>query len=139
MNLAEVYPWLKALHIAAALVFVSGVLAVAIFLRSLPKDNPRLAAHVRSIRRWDRLVTTPAMLLVWRLGLTLALTGHWFAAGWLQVKLVLVIILSGLHGVQSGRLRRVGGGTRVQPSYVIVLIVGCSVGIAVLAIVKPWG
>lgn len=138
MSLDTLYPWLKALHVAAAFAFVGGVLAVSVFLQAMPANSPLVAPIARGVRRWDQVVTTPAMLLVWGLGLTLATAGHWFAAGWLQAKLVLVVILSGLHGVQSGRLRRVAGGVAIQPSYAAMLVIGGIVGIAVLAVVKPW-
>lgn len=138
MSLGELHPWLKALHVAAAFAFIGGVLAVSVFLRAVPADNPLVAPIAQGVRRWDQAVTTPAMLLVWGFGLTLATAGHLFAAGWLQAKLVLVMILSGLHGVQSGRLRRVASGAPTKPSYVTTLVIGCVVGIAVLAVVKPW-
>ena len=55
---------------------------------------------VSAVRAWDQWLTTPAMLLVWGLGLTLALSQGWFFSHWLQVKLVFVLALSALHGVQ---------------------------------------
>ena len=137
MNLDDLYPWLKALHVAAALTFVAGVVAVAVFLRAAP-DDPSSATVARGFRRWDAAVTTPAMLLVWALGLTLATTAHWFAAGWLQAKLILVLFLSGLHGVQSGRLRRRAGGLPGGLSSAAAPVaIACVVGIAILAVVKP--
>ena len=44
------------------------------------------------------------MIATWLLGLWLAWHGPdsrygWFASGWLQVKLVLVLVLSGVHGM----------------------------------------
>jgi len=74
------YAWVKALHVAAAITFVAGVLSVALFLAAPP---PGHAETARALHRWDRKVTTPAMLLVWALGLTLALMGGWFPDGWL--------------------------------------------------------
>lgn len=139
MSLDAIYPWLKALHVAAALTFVGGVMAVSVFLRAAPPDDPFVAPIARGVRRWDQMVTTPAMLLVWGFGLTLAMAGHWFAAGWLQAKFVLVVILSGLHGVQSGRLRRAARGAHTQRSYVAMVVVGCAVGIALVAVAKPRG
>lgn len=138
MSLGEIYPWLKAVHVAAALAFVGGVLAVSVFLRAAcDGDFPR-KQMARRVRRWDRMVTTPAMLLVWGLGLTLATTGQWFAAGWLQAKFALVLALSSLHGVQSGRLRRLAGGAAGRPMPTAVIAIACTVGIAILAVVKPW-
>lgn len=138
MSLAELYPWLKALHVAAALAFVGGTLAVSLFLAAVPEGDPGAASMARGIRGWDQAVTTPAMLLVWALGLTLAMTGHWFAEGWLQAKLVFVLVLSGLHGVQSGRLRRLAGGAVIPPLRTAPFAIGCAIVIALLAVAKPF-
>lgn len=138
MSLADVYPWLKALHVAAALAFVGGVLAVSVLLQALPADGAGSAPVARAVRRWDQAVTTPAMLLVWALGLTLATASHAFADGWLQAKLALVLALSGLHGVQSGRLRRLAGGGPRPSSPMAPLVIAFAAAIAVLAVAKPF-
>ncbi len=81
------------------------------------------------------------MLVVWALGLTLALRGGWFASVWLPVKLVFVVALSGVHGVQSGTLRRLAGGSIApfQPlRFAGPLVIAFTVAIAVLAVVKPF-
>ena len=54
-------------------------------------------------RRLLRAIINPAMIATWVLGLWLAWLGPdshygWFASGWLQAKLVLVLALSALHG-----------------------------------------
>lgn len=138
MSFVELYPWLKALHVAAALIFVGGVLTVSVFLAAASTDASSFATIALGVRRWDQIVTTPAMLVVWTLGLSLAMTGHWLAAGWLQAKLLFVLVLSGLHGVQSGRLRRLAGGGTLQPSRTAPLVIGCAVIIALLAVAKPF-
>jgi len=78
--------------------------------------------------------------MVWALGIVLALQGGWFASLWLQAKLAFVVVLSAVHGVQSGALRRLAGGSalpvqglRFSGRLTIVL----TAGIAILAIVKP--
>ncbi|WP_454254012.1 CopD family protein [Pseudomonas sp. Marseille-Q7302] len=136
MSLAELYLWFKALHIAAALMFVGGVLALTIVLDAI-RIAPGTVAIAR-VRRWDRAVTTPAMLLVWVLGFMLAMTAHWLADHWLQAKLVLVVILSGLHGVQSGRLRRAENQTSGASRSLAPIVLAIAIMIAVLAVLKPW-
>ena len=137
------YLWLKALHVAAAITFVGGVLANAALLpllaegESVSRDRQQL---VRGLRDWHRLVTTPAMVVVWALGLGLALRGGWFPFLWLEAKLVLVVVLSAVHGVQSGTLRRLAGGSAPRLGrmrYGGVVIVGLATAIAILVVVKP--
>src|SRR5271166_2125910 len=55
-------------------------------------------------RRLLRGIINPAMIATWVLGLWLAWLGPdshygWFASGWLQAKLALVVLLSILHGL----------------------------------------
>ena len=139
MNLGEIYPWLKGLHVASAVIFVGGVLATSAILAAVG-PAPRTEAVrscARAVGRWDRRITTPAMLLVWGLGLALGLTGHHLGSAWLQAKLVFVVVLSGLHGVQSGRLRRLMGDAAVSPTRSSPILIACILAIAVLAVVKP--
>ncbi len=138
MSVADLYPWLKALHVAAALIFVGGVFAAAVFLAAAAREAAIGPSLVQTVRRWDRVVTTPAMMLVWVLGLTLASAGGWLAAGWLWAKLILVILLSGVHGVQSGWLRRLARDAVAPPPFLTALIFGCVIGIAILAVAKPF-
>ena len=128
------YIWLKAFHVAAAITFVGGVLGAAVFLAAARPG----CAEAGAVHRWDRKVTTPAMLLAWALGLTLALMGGWFRGGWLFAKLAFVVALSGTHGMQSAKLRRLAGGVAAGRSPRLApLVVGSVVAIAVLVIVKP--
>ncbi len=132
----NLYTWLKALHVDAAITFVAGVLSAALFLAAPP---PGYTETVRAIHQWDRTVTTPAMLLIWALGLTLALMGGWSRDGWLSAKLVFVVALSGVHGMQSAKLRRLAGGVAAAslPRLIAPLVVGSAVAIAILVVVKP--
>jgi uncharacterized membrane protein len=111
------YLLLKAGHVAAVLVWIGGMLAAAL----------------APVPRWDRLVTTPAMLLAFAFGLALATTGGWFPQAWLIGKLAVVLALAALHGVLSGRLRR----GLAPPRYAAPLIVVAAAVIALLAVVKP--
>jgi protoporphyrinogen IX oxidase len=143
MTLSDVYPWLKGLHVAFALLFVGGLISETAFIATLPTAEELTSdqrSAVSAVRAWDRRLTTPMMLLVWGMGLTLALSQGWFSSHWLQAKLVFVLALSALHGIQSGTLRRLAGGAvwareQTMPTLVIVISVA---SIAVLAVVKPF-
>lgn len=144
MGLAQHYKAILGLHILAAVTFVAGTFLLTAMLPSLAGGQgpaPEQQAVLRRLRRWNRFATTPAMVVVWALGLTLATAGGWFVATWLQVKLALVIVLSAIHGMQSAKLRRVGIESRtlrrptLRPALVIVLLMA---GILAMVTVKPW-
>lgn len=145
------YLWIEALHVAAAMVFAGGVMVTAVALPLLkagssvhggavaPSGNG--GAVAAGLRRWGRLVTTPAMLLVWGFGIYLAVRGHWFAAHWMSAKLVVVLALSALHGLQVGGLRRLAGGSVAgvrAPGWAAAAVVLGVVVISVLVVVKPF-
>lgn len=137
MNLAALYPWLKAIHLASAIVFAGGVLAVAMLLAAAPDDAASASTLARNVRRWDHAVTAPALFIAFACGLTLAISGQWFGAAWLHAKLVLVLVLAGIHGFQAGLLRRLAGGATVGRRRLIPLVLVCVTAIAILAVVKP--
>jgi len=129
------YTLLKAAHVVAVLVFVSGVVATSLFLASMRTSELHA---ISAMKRWDTRVTTPAMLLVWALGLTLAMMGHWFASPWLIAKMAFVALISAAHGVNSGRLRRRTETARASGRGVDAALVLGAVAVAVLLVViKP--
>lgn len=111
------YLLLKAGHVAAVMVWIGGMLAAAL----------------APVGRWDRLVTTPAMLLAFAFGLALATTGGWFPQRWLVAKLAVVVALAALHGLLAGRQRR----GLAPPRHAAPLTVAGIAVIALLAVVKP--
>jgi protoporphyrinogen IX oxidase len=137
LSIDELYPWLKALHVVSVLLFIAGVLMVSVFLNAVTSEDKYGVLIARKIRAWDQMITTPAMLLTWAMGVTLASVGHWFSDHWLQGKLVFVVVLSGIHGMQSGRLRRLSAGSEIQPIQFLPAIMVCVVAIVVLVMIKP--
>jgi len=130
----DAYTCLKALHVACALLFVGGVVASSLVLATGREARARVAPVQR---RWDRLITVPAMLGVWAFGISLATSGGWFTYGWLQAKLVLVVLLSAVHGLQSGQIRRLTAATDVKPLRAAALVIPSVIAIAILAVLKP--
>jgi putative membrane protein len=137
------YLWVKGLHVAAAMTFVGGLLAETLFLATLRHGAQAGATpSLLACYRWSRSLTTPAMLLAWGLGVTLAAWAGWFRSGWLMLKLVFVLALSALHGIQSGALRRLAGGAEFRRDFwmpgTIIAVVVSVVCIALLAVTKPF-
>ncbi len=139
------YLLLKAVHVAAVIAWIGGLLLQSLALKTATGSAATLAGYAQfleGVRRWDSRVTSPAMGLAWLLGIVMALQAGWFATGWLNVKLAIVVGLSALHGMQAGQLSRLaaspaassaGSAGRMPP-----LILAAALGIAVLVIVKPF-
>ena len=137
MSPADYYVWLKGAHVATALLFVSGVTATSLTLALLSTLPPGSERFVEGIRRYDRWVTVPAMIAVWLFGTGLVLSGAWFGQGWLNAKLGFVVLISALHGIQSGRLRKIEAGATASASRTLPLVALATIAIAVLAVAKP--
>jgi len=140
------YLWLKAIHVAAAVTWIGGMLAMELVVMMVPAGPHRRAVGelpmLDVVRRWDRWVTSPAMLVVWGLGITMAVEAGWLSSPWLRIKLTIVVLLSVLHGMLSGTLRRMAGDPgRASPAllrHAAPLTVAAVVLIAVLAVAKPF-
>ncbi len=139
------YVYLKAAHVIVVVTLLGGMLLLAFALSMISGNQDHLSTReiefIRRVRRWDRAVTTPALGLVWIIGISLMSLGEWYFSIWLMIKIVPVVILSALHGMESGALRRLANGTITEPSpivrHAIAIIAVCFVVIAVLAVAKP--
>lgn len=133
------YLWLKALHVCAALIFIGGLFVQAIGVTAGARGA---SGTVDLVSRWDQRITLPAMLAVWLTGALVAAGGAWFSDHWLWAKLAFVVALSGLHGIQSGRLRRLRRGDQIDasgsPFFIPGLIAISVAAIALLATAKPF-
>ncbi len=145
--MTDIWLLLKVVHVAAVITWIGGLLLVALSLSTLSGAAlpvlPQERRWLLAVQRWERRVTTPAMLLAWVAGIAVASRNHWFGAGWLSVKLVLVFLLSALHGVQAGTLRRLLRGStdaqvprllRLAPQLALV----CTTAIVALVVLKPF-
>jgi putative membrane protein len=140
------YEWLKAFHIIAVIAWMAGMLYLPrLFVYHCAADAGSTQSETFKVmeRRLLRAIMNPAMIVTWALGLWLAWYGGWFASGgWLHAKLVLLILLSGLHGMMSryvrdfaaDRNRKSARFYRIFNEIPTVLMIA----IVVLAVVKPF-
>jgi putative membrane protein len=141
----QLYLWLKAFHIAAATIWISGLLVADLAVASHLACAGIAAAEDRCllamVRRWDRRVALPAMLLAWALGIAMAMQAGWFSSRWLMIKLTVVGALAALHGVLSGTLRRLDRGAG-RPAAILLYAAPATilgiVMIAILVVTKPF-
>lgn len=139
----DIYLWLKAAHIASVVTWIGGMLTLGVVYRLIATGGVMTDERLKLIRqalKWDHIVTQPALGGVWLFGIAIAAMGHWFSSPWLIAKLVIVVFLSGLHGVQAGRLRRYANDpARVPPAFLrhsAIITIACMLVIVVLVATK---
>jgi putative membrane protein len=144
------YEWLKAFHIIAVIAWMAGMLYLPrLFVYHCAAENGSVQSETFKImeRRLLRAIVNPAMIATWFLGLTLAWMGPdsrygWFASGWLQTKLMLVLALSAVHGLLA-RWTKDFAADRNRHSQRFYRIINevptiLMIGIVILAVVKPF-
>lgn len=140
----DTYTLAKALHVTAIITWLGGVLMNGVVLSYLAKDTGLERTQLAGwIRRWDLRVTLPSMVLAWLFGGTVMVMGSWFPDAWLMIKLVLVLVASAIHGMQSGRIRRLAEPGQAEPLSPILrrsteLVIAVVLVIVILVIVKPF-
>ncbi len=139
------YLWLKAVHVLAIISWMVGMLYMPrLFVYHVEAGMGTTVAKTFEVmeRRLQKAIMLPALLATWITGLWLAIWGAWFKAGWLHWKLLLVLILTGLHGYLSVERKKLAAGTdkhdsrffRILNEVPTVLLIG----IVVLVVVKPF-
>jgi putative membrane protein len=144
-TLTALYPWLKAFHIIAVIAWMAGMLYLPrlfVYHCETARGTPEYERFKLMERKLMRVIINPSMIAVWVLGLLLAHTLGVWAQGWFHAKLLLVIVLSGLHGFLS-RWRRDferGENRYSQRFYRIVNEVPAVLMalIVILVVVKPF-
>ncbi len=145
--LTDFYPWTRALHIIAVIAWMAGMLYLPrLFMYHAGAAPGSESSEMLKImeRRLLRAIINPAMIAVFLFGGALLLTpgvAEW-SMGWLHLKLLLVLVMAGLHGMMS-KWRKEFEADRNQRSAKFYRIVNevptvLMIAIVVLAVVKPF-
>jgi len=109
------YVWIKAAHVIFVIFWIAGLFMLPryyVYHQEAPAGSPEEQRWIDRERKLRNIIITPAMLLVWALGLTLAyITGAW-NEGWFHAKLALVLALSAYHGWMVGYGKKLARGQR---------------------------
>ena len=139
------YPWVKAAHVTFVIFWMAGLFLLPrfyVYHQETTVGSPEDRAWIERESRIRSIILTPAMIVVWLLGLMLAFhVGAW-SEGWFHAKLALVIALSayqgwlGAYGKKLARGERTLSGKAVRrlnevPGIAAAIIV-------VLVIVRPF-
>src|SRR5215468_12550986 len=141
----SLYPWVKAFHVVAMISWMAGMLYLPrlfVYHCGAEKGSRQSETFKVMERRLLRGIINPAMVVSWALGLWMVYDGSWISEHWLQCKLLLVVVLSGLHGMlarwtsdfAADRNRHTEQFYRIMNEVPAVLMVG----IVIMVVIKPF-
>jgi putative membrane protein len=139
--------WVKALHVISVLAWMAGLMYLPrLFVYHVGVAAGSEASETFKVmeRRLYRGITTPAMIATWIFGLWLSFGFGIvdFSQGWMWLKAVMVIALSGVHGFFGRLLRDFAADRNTRPDRFFRLIneipFVLAIVIVVAVIVKPF-
>lgn len=139
--------WVKALHVISVLAWMAGLMYLPrLFVYHVGVAAGSEASETFKVmeRRLYRGITTPAMIATWIFGLWLSFGFGIvdFSQGWMWLKAVMVIALSGVHGFFGRLLRDFAADRNTRPDRFFRLIneipFVLAIVIVIAVIVKPF-
>lgn len=139
------YLYVKAFHLAAMVAWFAALfyLPRLFVYHTEASDKISLERFVVMERRLLKGIMTPSMIATWALGIWLLSMNPGVAQmGWIHAKLVLVLILSGYHGLCARHAKQFAAGTNTKSSkyfrwfneFPVVILIA----VLILAVVKPF-
>ncbi|MEQ9314338.1 MAG: CopD family protein [Henriciella sp.] len=139
------YLWIKAFHLIFVIAFMAGMLIFPRYklhqLSSKPGED--LFETMKSASKKLRMIIlNPSVILVWVLGIALVVMNpSLLEQGWFHVKLLFVLILTGLHGFFISLGKKIDNGEEISARQLklmnelpfVLLIV-----IVIMVIVRPF-
>ena len=139
------YEWIKALHVIAVISWMAGMLYLPrLFVYHCEAEIGSKQSETFKVmeRRLLKAIINPAMIVTWLAGIYLVWAGHWYLSGWFHLKLLLVLVMSAVHGFFVGRVRAFAADSNSysQKFYRIINEVPTvlMIAIVILVIVKPF-
>ena len=143
--LGVAYPWVKAAHVTFVIFWMAGLFLLPrfyVYHQGAAVGSPEDRAWIEREARVRSIILTPAIIVVWILGLMLATDLDLWGEHWFQAKLALVIGLSayqGWLGAYGGKLAKGERPLSAKAVRAINEIPGIAVAlIVVLVIVRPF-
>lgn len=143
--LGNAYLWVKAGHLIFVIFWMAGLFMMPRFFvyhQEAPAGSEEERKWVDREDRLLRIILKPSMIVVWVLGLALALDTGAFVQGWFHLKLVMVLGLSAYHGWMVSYARKLRAGERPLAGRTLRILnevpgMAATV-IVILAILKPF-
>ena len=139
------YPWVKAAHVTFVIFWMAGLFLLPrfyVYHQEAAVGSPEDRAWIERERRVRSIILTPAMAVVWILGLMLAFNIDAFHEGWFMAKFAMVIGLSAYQGWLGYYGKKLARGERPLSGKAVRMLneipgVAAAV-IVVLVIVRPF-
>jgi len=148
--LGGAYDWVKAAHLIFVIFWMAGLFALPRYLvyhqEALAGGrSDEATTWIEREGKLRRIILTPAMIVVWVLGLALAvnigLLDGAGGLGWLHAKLFVVVLLTGYHGWAVGYAKKLAAGRATLSGKALRLVneapAFATIAIVILVIVKP--
>jgi len=139
------YEWVKVAHLISIISWMVGLLYLPRLMVYHADAEPgsQVSETFKVMeRRLLKAIMTPAMIASWGFGLWLMVLIQAWSQLWFHAKIVLVLILSALHGFQAKWVRTFAADQNQHrarffriwnegPTLIMILIV-------ILVVIKPW-
>jgi protoporphyrinogen IX oxidase len=139
------YPWVKAAHVTFVIFWMAGLFLLPrfyVYHQEAAVGSPEDRAWIERESRVRSIILTPAMIVVWILGLMLAFHVDAWSQGWFHGKLALVIVLTAYQGWLGAYGKKLANGQRPLSGKAVRLlneVPGIAAAlIVVLVIVRPF-
>lgn len=143
--LAMIYLWLKAGHLIFVIFWMAGLFMLPRFFvyhQEAAEGSPENAVWVDREAKLMKIIMWPSLVVVWVLGLALAMSIGAFAQGWFHAKLTLVLALTAYHFWLANYAQQLAAGVRRLSGKKLRMlneIPGVAAAlIVILVIVKPF-
>lgn len=113
--ISSIYLFLKSGHVIFMVFWMAGLFMLPRQCIYMLDHEPGSAGEAKWAERMGKLrkiILTPSMIIVWVLGLSMAIGHDLFSQGWLHAKLALVLVLTGYHGWLVGQTKKMARGER---------------------------
>ena len=139
------YLWIKAFHIVSMIAWMAAMLYLPrLFVYHCEAELSSKQSETFKLmeRRLLRVIATPAMIAAWATGLWLMFEAGFLRSGWMHGKLLLVLLLTALHGFNAKWVKDFAADRNTRsarfyrfaneaPTILMILIV-------VIVVVKPF-
>ncbi|MBA4767820.1 MAG: CopD family protein [Porphyrobacter sp.] len=113
--LSSIYLFLKSGHVIFMVFWLAGLFMLprqCIYMLDHEPGSKGEAKWAERMGKLRKIILTPSMIIVWVLGLSMAIGHDLFSQGWLHAKLALVLVLTGYHGWLVGQTKKMARGER---------------------------